>query len=380
MSYNLGVIGIGHWFFRLREGMVNTDEIQLLNVASAGGLERHRDHLLRLGVPESNYYQISGHDPIPDRFFDGVDIVHISDPNEFHALQTLQSLRNGKIAIIEKTIGINREEFENVLNYIIANNIESRSYLHLHYAHKLLTMQLPELLKKFTKDYGKIKSTSATFFEKELPDTRKRRLWLFEPKNGGLFMDWIHPFETYYKGALAERMDLMDFDSYVLNSEYSTVNPTGIHAKVALAGMFFAENAMSDIRIAVGLKEGAETKSMRFIFEQGQCLDLSFVNSEIEYTTSNRGSWALHERPGGRIIESDSPTGPTASDVLINDILELCSGRNPGFTSKDIKLIYEPQWRYQEMSRAKKLIADPEKVKEFINEGLNIPQNQKVLE
>ncbi len=379
MPYKLGVVGIGHWFFRLHEGILKTDDIQLLKVASASGYEKHRMQLEKLKIPEPNYFQIAADEEIPKDFFDGIDIVHIADPNEFHAAQTLQALKHNKIVIVEKTLGINRTEFEKVADYIKENGMESKAYLHLHYAHKLLTTQLPDMLKRFTKQYGSITHTSATFFERENEDRLKRRLWLFDQKNGGLFMDWIHPFETYYEGAFADKMDLVDVTPYVLNPEYSTQNPTGIHAKVKINGMFFAEDAQADIRVAIGLKSDHETKSIRFIFESGQCLDLSFVNSEIEYSTDNRGSWALYERPGGRIIEANSPKGPTASDILVNDILELCRGRNPGFSLNDLNLIYEPQWRYQEMVKKKKLVKGKAAVGAFIKEGLNIPPNQKVL-
>lgn len=379
MPYNLGVVGIGHWFFRLHEGIMKTNEIQLLNIASASTAEKHKAHLEKLNVPESRYFQVVPGQPIPEEFFNDIDIVHIANPNEFHSSQTLQSLKKNKIVITEKTLGVNKEEFENITNYIIANNLQNKAYLHLHYAHKLITLQLPELLKRLTKEYGKITHTSATFFEKESKDLGRRRLWLFDLKNGGLFMDWIHPFETYYKGALAEKMDLKNVSIYALNSEYSTTNPTGIYARVGLEGIFFANEVEAQIRIAIGIKDREETKSMRFIFEGGQCLDLSFVNSEIEYTTDNRGSWALHEKPGGTLIEAASPKGPTASDVLVNDILELCRGRNPGFTMNDLSIIYAPQWKYQEMLKSVKLIADPEEVAQFVNDGLNIPPNQKLL-
>ena len=103
------------------------------------------------------------------------------------------------------------------------------------------------------------------------------------------------------------------------------------------------------------------------------------MNSEIEFNTDNRGSWALHETPAGRLIEASSPKGPTASDVLVNDILEMCRGRNPGFTMEDLKIIYEPQWKYQELLKSTKLITDPDQVTTFINEGLNVPPNQKIL-
>ena len=138
--------------------------------------------------------------------------------------------------------------------------------MHLHYAHKLLTMQLPELLKRLTKEYGKIAHTSGTFFENEAQDPARRRLWLLEMKNGGLFMDWIHPFEIYYKGALAEKMDLVEIKTYSSSMDIVTENPTGIYAKVNLSGIFFADGAYAEIRIAKYIKDKDETKTMTIHF------------------------------------------------------------------------------------------------------------------
>ncbi|MCL5413526.1 MAG: hypothetical protein M1569_03950, partial [Candidatus Marsarchaeota archaeon] len=278
------------------------------------------------------------------------------------------SLKKGKITITEKTYGVNREEFENVMNYIKANNLENRSYLHLHYAHKLLTLQLPDMLKRFTKEYGKILSTSTTLFEKEVDDVRMRRLWLLNPKNGGIFMDLMHPFETYYKGALAKTLELEDISALIVNQEYDRVNPTGVYAKVKIDGMFFAENAYAHIRVGMGLKTSG-TKSMRFLFESGQCLDLHFIDSEVEFETENRGFWELLEGIGGKVIASESPRGPTSSDVLVNDILELCRGRNRGFTLEDLDIIYEPQWKYQKLMKSTRLITDQKEVNNFEQDG-----------
>ncbi len=368
MTHTIGVVGIGHWFERLHKGMVKTNEIILTKVASASGLEKHREQLSKLNLPAFDYYRIEPGKPMPDGFFDGVDIVHISDPNEFHAAQTLQSLKKGKITITEKTYGVNRDEFENVVNYIKANNMEGKSYLHLHYAHKLLTLQLPDMLKRLTKEYGKIVSTSFTLFEKEVSNVKMRRLWLLTPKNGGLFMDLMHPFETYYKGALATTLDLVDINAFIVNPEYDTVNPTGVYAKVRIGGIFFAEDAYAHIRVGMGLKS-RETKMARFIFESGQCLNLYFVGSEVEFSTENRGSWEVLDKVNGQVIKSDSPKGPTSSDVLVNDILELCRGRNPGFTLDDLKMIYEPQWRYQEMMKSRKPITSGKEVEDFEMDG-----------
>ncbi len=370
MAYNLGVIGMGHWFERLYAGMVKTNEIKLLKVAGASAVESKKDRLANLNVPESNYYQINGNTTIPEGFFEGLDIVHVSDPNEFHAQQTMQSLSKGKIVLTEKTFGGNKQEFEGVLDYIEKNGLQNKSYLHLHYAHKLLTIGLVEMLKRMTKEYGKIVATSFTFFEPEHPNVDRRRLWLFQMKNGGVFMDLIHPFETYYKGAIAERFELKEMHPYVANPAYVVGDPTGVHARVKISGAFFKEGAMADIRVGLGLKIQHERKRMRLIFEGGQCLDLEFIDSESEYSTDNRGIWVLRTALNGDMIESGAPKGPTPPDILVNDILELCRERNPGFTINDLRVIFGPQWTYQEMLKSTPLITDSAKISQFVNEGL----------
>ncbi len=370
MAYNLGVIGMGHWFERLYAGMVKTNEIKLYKVAGASGVESKRERLANLNVPQSNYYQIRDSDPIPDAFFEGLDIVHVSDPNEFHAQQTLQSLAEGKIVLTEKSFGGNRQEFDKVLDYIEKNALQNKVYLHLHYAHKLLTMGLPEMLKRMTNEYGKIVSTSFTFFEPENPNVDKRRLWLFQMKNGGVFMDLIHPFEIYYKGALVESFELIEAFPYVVNPDYTTKDPTAVHARVKVSGTFFKDGAVADIRVAIGLKIQNQRKCMRILFEKGQCLDLEYIDSESEYKTDSRGVWMLRAAMNGNMIESGAPKGPTPPDILVNDILELCRGRNLGFTPNDLRIIFASQWRYQETLKSTPLITDGARNEQFVNDGL----------
>lgn len=369
MAYNLGVVGIGHWFERLYAGMLKTDQIHLLKAASASGVDKKKAQLEKLKLPDSSYYQIKGSE-IPSDFFAGLDIVHISDPNEFHAAQTIQALTEGKITLTEKTFGVNKEEFDTVVTYIRENNLQNRAYLHLHYAHKLLTSELLEMLKRFTKDYGKVVSSSATFFEKDVDEPRKRRLWLFSKESGGLFMDWIHPFEIYYRGALAEKMDLKEIKLYETNPDYAIKDPTGIYAKVQLEGTFLKDRVDAHIRVAKGLKKDQQKKQMSFTFESGQILIINFVDSEVEYSSPNRGEWELRGAEGGDFIVAGVPTGPNASDIFVNDILELCRGRNPGFTIDDLEIVYGPQWRYQELAKDSKLITDSGEVAAFVQEGL----------
>ncbi|MDE1860724.1 MAG: hypothetical protein KGH72_03315 [Candidatus Micrarchaeota archaeon] len=369
MTYNLGVVGVGHWFERLYAGMVKTNDIRLLKVASASGIEKKRDQISRLGVPEENYYKIDGFD-INDGFFDGIDAVQISDPVEFHASQTLQALSRGVATITEKSWAANRADFDKVVKYITANGLEEKSYLHLHYLHKLLTIELPELLTKFTGEHGRIVGTSATFFEVENLGEQTKRKWLFSMNNGGLFMDWIHPFEVYFRGAGAARMDLSDITNYMVNDKYSTVNPTGVYAHSGLEGEFFKKRVHAKIRIAKGVGVGQQKEAMAFVFESGHRLGLNFIHSEIEFTSDIRGTWELYDADG-LLVDSGAPKGPTSSDILVNDIVCLCKGKNLGLTVQDVAFLFKPQWQYQDsVSKSGELVKDRNEVEGFISDGL----------
>lgn len=373
MQYNLGAIGTGHWFERLYTGMKESKKISVTKAAGINSAESKLERLRRMGL-DKNYYRFSENSPIPKEFFENLDIVHISDPNEYHASQTIQSLGEGKITVTEKTWGINKEEFYKVLNYINAEGKENGAYLHLHYVHKILTMELEGLLEKYTQKYGKVKAVSATFFETTSEGDSRRKGWLFSMNNGGLFMDWIHPFEILYCGAKAEKMELIDIEPYLVQKEYDTSNPTGIHAEVGVAGKFF-NNATAFIRIAKGAS--AEKKSVRFVFESGSYLDLNYIDSEIEFNSENRGSWSLYEK--GNLVEEGFPKGPTTSQILVNDMVAMCEGRKAGLSIEDATKLFEPQWKYQKLIKEKELRATPREAERFIKCGMTLSVESCIL-
>ena len=364
----VGVIGTGHWFERLYIIMSRTPDIKLTKVAGISPVEKKRELLARLSVPTDEYYQISADARMPGRFFDGIDLVHISDPNEFHASQTMQAVENGKITITEKTFGVSRSEFTRVVEYIRKSNAEGKVLLHLHYLNKQLTLMLPKLLKDTVAKHGKITGASATFFERESDEDARRSSWLFSQKSGGLFMDWGHPFEVYYKGAKADTMLLNDVRLYASNEKYSATEPTGIEAHVSLGGALFSGYARSVIRVAKGVAHDKAKKAMRFVFEDGAYLDLSFVDSEIEFRSDKRGEWRLHGK-GGRLLIEGRPSGKTTSEFLVDEIMAMGRGESPSLSLSDAEKLFEPQWRYQEIAKSKELVSDKRAVSEFLENG-----------
>jgi hypothetical protein len=355
MAYALGAVGFGHWFERLYEGMRKNEEIRLAKVVGVSGIGSKTERLRAVGLSENEYYRIGPGEDLPQSFFDGLDIAHISNPNAFHARQTMQALSAGKITVTEKTFGIDRAEFEGVVDYIKGNGFRGKAYLHLHYVHKLLTIMLPDLLSKCTGRYGKVIEVSASFLERRSDEDLRRKGWLFSKESGGLFMDWIHPFEILYVGALADSACLSHIRQYVVNPEYGESNPTGIEAIADLKGRLFSGDAHAAIRIAKGTAESK--KSVRFIFESGDHLDLNYSGSEEEFSTVRRGEWSIFE--GGREVETWRPKGPDTSELLIADILEMCRGRRAGLSLEYLSKIFEPQWEYQSLSSASELEGGP---------------------
>ncbi len=365
MTYTLGAVGFGHWFERLYSGMVRTNQISLTKIAGVSSIESKIERLKSVGLGVDKYYRLDKNGPIPDAFFNGLDIVHISDPNEYHAEQTIQSLEKGKITITEKTFGVNKEEFYSVVNYIKKNKLENMAYLHLHYLHKLLTVELFGLIKNFEKEHGKITKVAATFFEATRDEDLRRSKWLFSMESGGLFMDWIHPFEILYRGTKASSIDLNDVNIYLMKKEYDNKNPSGINAKIKLKGDYFKGIVDGTVNIAKGAP--FDKKAIRFYLEDDSFLELDYMDSDREAATGMRGCWTLSRK--GSDIESNCPRGPDTSEFFVNDILKLVTGEPAGFGLEYMEKIFETQWQYQEQVNNKELISDQKKIDEFSNEA-----------
>ena len=298
-DYKLGVIGLGHWFNRLNVGIQKVGGLTLVKAAGTKPFEQKTDILSDFKIGKDDYYISDEKGRLSQDFFNGIDLVHISDPNKFHAYQTRETLLQGKYAITEKSFAGTKREFNKISSFIKKNNYENKAYLHLHYIHKQPTLILKAMLPGLVKNHGKIKSVQATFFEKENEEDA-RRGWLFAPENGGIFMDWIHPFEILYYAAEAGFGEIKDLSIYGVNTSYDDTNPTGVQAAIALKGKYYTNDAAAKINVAKGVKNGNQNKSIKIIFESGKYTKLCYVGSEIEFGSDERGTLEIGEVKNGR--------------------------------------------------------------------------------
>ncbi len=372
MAYKLGVVGLGHWFEMIHHGMSKNNSIILKKVVGVRSFEQKAQELSNLGITKSNYFTMdSGLIRLPEKFFTGLDVVQISNPNKYHSEQTKQALQKGKYVITEKAFATNKNDFDSFINFVKSNNYENNVYLHLHYVHKLLTLNLPDILAKIIPEHGKIKKFSGTFFEEANESDRKRSAWIFSLDSGGIFMDWIHPYEILFFGARAQTANLTNVNNYIVNKEYDNANPTGVEAFLIANGSNFCKDAKGVIRISKGLPHETTLKQFIFTMESGAKLHLNFVGSKIEFNSENRGNWQLSidKKDSCKVVDYGVPKGPATSELLVDDIIKLCQGKGPYIKLDDVVRVFGPQWQYQDMIKKKKNITNPKAIENFMYDG-----------
>lgn len=361
--YNLGTIGLGHWVKRLHEVLKQHPDIRLVKTVGTRAFDDKREELEKYGISEDRYYMVNAGNQLHDSFFDGLDIVHIASPNQFHKSQTIQSLENGKVTVTEKTFATNKEGFGEVIKFIQDNKHENRVTIHLHYLSKALTEELKRRLPELIERYGKITGISATFFEKTSNEDA-RRAWLFKPENGGIFMDWVHPISITSHVLKAGSWKLVDARTFLVQPMYDAVSPTAVEAKFEIKGENFTPDSAVVIRVGKGFE--LEHKRFRINFEHTN-VDLNYLSTEEEIITDARGEMIV---TGGSGVQKVIPKGLLSYETMIREMLEMLQGRTPSLSLDEIRKIYEPEWQFQEFSKNLQPIKDRNEIQKFARNGL----------
>ena len=361
--YNLGTVGLGHWVKRLHEVLKQNQEIKLVKTVGTRPFNEKYEELEGYGISEDRYYRVNPSDPLPDAFFDGLDIVHIASPNQFHKSQAIQSLANGKLTMVEKTFATNKQDFDEILRYIQGNGLENKVVLHLHYLSKALTSLLRTKLTELIENYGKITGISATFFEKTNNEDARRN-WLFKPENGGVFMDWVHPISITSNVLKAEGWKLAQAQSFIVQPMYDMVNPTAVEAKFEIKGSNFKPDSVIQIRVGKGFD--VEHRRFRINFENGT-VDLSYPSTEDEIKKGVRGEMKIIS---GNNSQAVIQQGPLSYEITVNETLNMLKGIRSSLNLDDIKKIYEPEWQFQEISKDMHPRNDLNEIQTFIKNGL----------
>lgn len=370
MGKELGVVGLGHWFGWLLEGVGSGKGLNLKKVVGTRPFDSKRELLSKFGITRDTYYVSEDGASLPAGFFEGIDVVHIADPNRFHADQTIDSLEHGKYVITEKTLAVNKHQFDTVSSLMRKNNYQNKVYLHLHYLHKQATIALAQNLDTMVRENGRIKNVEATFFEEE-NDEDAKRTWLFNPENGGIFMDWIHPFEVLFYATHCRFLGIKQFANFAVNTRYSNDNPTGVEAVIGVAGKAYTNHASARVRVAKGVKEAQADKSLRLVFESGDHLLLRFPGHQSEFNTGFRGQIQLvHNNDNGNsVVENKKLSGLNSSQIFIDEVMDFCEGNHRGLKLEEIEEIFKPQWEYQRLAASSTLIKDSAAITQFLNNG-----------
>lgn len=367
MTYLLAASGLGHWVRRLQATLEERgNRIKLYKAAGTRSYEERKEELQKYGIPKERYFSLNPDNPLPEEFFQDVDIVYIASPNVFHKTQTEQSILKGKVTVTEKTLAVNRREFESIIS-LIKSKAEGKVTVGLHYLSKALTKELGKRLDSMVERYGKISSISATFFE-ETREEDARREWLFKPENGGIAMDWIHPLTIISHTMKARDMRLTEAKGYILQPLYDQVNPSGFFASYNVYGEYFSDGCKAVIRVGKGLD--LAYKVMRLEFERAT-VDLIYISSDEEFLTGSRGEIRIARK--GEEDQIIRPQGPLSYEPMLDDMLRMVKGEPPSLSIDDIIRIYEPEWQLLEAILGNEPVKenDKEEIQKFISEGLS---------
>ncbi|MDY6764403.1 MAG: hypothetical protein SV377_01745 [Halobacteria archaeon] len=379
MVYRIGIVGVGHWSRRLKMGIEGGQPFEVHKTVDILPYEEKEDLLGSLGVDRERYYRISQGDPLPDGFFEELDVVQIASPVEFHKEQTLRSLSEGKMTITEKSYGANEGDFNEVVDFLDSEDLWHRSHLHLHYLRKLLTMEMPGILSEAIKEHGLIRDVQATFIEQESEEDM-RRSWLFHPRNGGIFLDWIHPIEVVVWASSAEFTDLREAEGYVINADYTSEYPTAGYARYGVEGGLFSKGATATIRVGKGFEEGLTHKVLRFHFEDDAYIDFEYADSETEFNSDYRGEWVSKKRKDGRIeiLDKGLPSGPIPYDFLLQDLLNALENHETVLEKNVMQKIFDPVWMFNREVMGGDLVRGRKEIQEFIDDALSRTSDKKM--
>jgi len=363
MPHGIGIVGAGHWSRRLVKGLAGAP-FEVHKTVDVLSYDQKRGLLEDIGVPRERHYRIEPDDPLPDDFFEGVDVVQVASPVEYHLRQTREALDAGKFVVTEKSYAADREEFEDALRML--DGRWDSSFLHLHYLNKVPTKVMPHVVERASDENGGVEHVEATFMEEHSKEDASRA-WLFEPENGGVMLDWVHPVEVL-AAACGARLSLEDASAYLSEPEYTDC-ATAASADFGVSGDLFADGATATINVGKGFDE--THKRMRFVLsdDKNEHVDFVYADSETEFETDYRGEWAW--RRDGRVVESGRPTGPIPYEILIDEIGDAVDGGGTWVNEDVLRRIYEPVWEYNEAVDITDPVEDSREVKEFERDAVD---------
>ena len=368
MQHNLGVIGLGHWFGWLEKGVGEKGSLKLVKAVGTKPFEEKAKLLTSFGITKGRYYISDPDGRIPGEFFEGLELVHISDPNRFHKAQAIESLEYGKRVIVEKTLAINEREFDEMKSFLKKRGVEDKIYLHLHYLHKQPTLALAREMAGLVAKYGKITSVEANFFE-PANEERPRRTWLLAPENGGIFMDWVHTSEIIFKTTKCSFGRIKRASDFGVNTDYDSVNPTGVEAVIEVSGRNYEDGTVATMRMAKGTEKALANKTLRIVFRSGLSVFACFPGHEAEFNNAGaRGALKILDAKG-KEVSSESLSGQNSSEIFISEVLDFCNGKRIGLNLDEITEIFKSQWEYQRTAGTRRLITDRESIDAFLKSG-----------
>lgn len=320
--YRIGVVGVGHWATRFDRAM--DGDLSFYSAADVAPMDDKEDTLDALGIPASRYHRIAPDDPLPEAFLRDLDVVHVASPIAAHRDQTTQALEDtDALVVTEKAYGPSLDDHDAVQE--VAEREGNDAYLHLHYTRKMPTLAMRDTVRDAVAEYGPVQDVQMSFLER-FDETDVERSWVFDPANGGIVLDWIHPMEVLVYACDAEFSGLTEASGVRTTDAYGVDHPTAAALTYDVDGELFADDVTASIRLGKGFDR--THKAARLDFGDAT-LDFSYANSGAERGGDDRGAVI---RDGPDAYREERLSGPTPYELMADDMAHAVETGEPPFT------------------------------------------------
>lgn len=289
-TMNVGVIGLGDCSLnRFLPQLANDKRYKLASVVEIASQQEKLSALGRsLGRNASDVRYtklLCPFEQIPEDFYKGLDIVYVASPNEYHLPQTIRSLYNPVLTVVEKPLVVSKQELAGLMGVVEKENSSDKLVVQDHYTLKPPSLYAIQKIPEWVRKYGQIEGAKVTFFEEGNLVGQPREKWLISPSaGGGDGIDvGVHGTGVLVKVLGADFTRCEKVEVYDMYPNHKFQCETGFYAEYIAEGEHFAPTERPNVimKIAKGVKNH-QAKTVEVKLER--------ANLTLDYNTDSTGS------------------------------------------------------------------------------------------
>ena len=337
-TFNVGIIGVGDCAKRFAPQATMHPGLRIVTAADIAPEEEKRPLLENIVKHPVNYFRLTPDMHLPPSFFEGLNAVYISSPNDSHLYQTIESMQQGKLTVTEKPLVRNAGELL-ALEAVARQGLPGYLFAQDHYAFKPATIYAKEKVPELAKQYGQITGIDVAFLEKGNLTGLPREKWLISPMaGGGVMIDTgVHMATVLNQVAGARFTECNRAEAFDFYPQYNFQCETGTYAEFTAEGQHIAAAQPGKPNVVMRIAKGVDQqqKKITFTFEKGGAKLMIDYDANVARITTSAGE------------TEEKITGPHEYSLVADEMYTILrDGRVPNLTHDSAKRALHPVFMY----------------------------------